>query len=279
MSRSNLIKYSCILAGILVGAGFLLGSDFSVFLRWYLILLLLGFGMYPLTAVLFDSFEDHGWIFSKVIATVIGGYIAWLFVTSGLQQFTSRRCIVVTLILFGICWVWYLSKPRKNVPRPELLMTEEILFLAVMLVWAYMFTFRPEAMGTEKFMDYGFMASMERSMQLPAKDMWYGLAPVNYYYGGQYLAVYLSKFSYLSVRVTYNLMRAAEAAFVRRAADPGGEPGQPGRRGGGLCGLFGLPPGLPRKLRHEPGAIEEIGRSRKKNPGAGSSPAPGFCMI
>ncbi|MBR2560912.1 MAG: hypothetical protein IKE31_02050 [Eubacterium sp.] len=214
MSRRQLIKYSCILAGILVTAGLLLGGDFSAFLRWYLIILLLGFGLYPLTAVLFDTFSDHGWIFSKVIATAVGGYVAWLFVASGLQQFTSRRCIVVTLIIFGICWVWYLSKPRKSLPRPNLVLFEEILFLAVMLVWTYFFTFRPEAMGTEKFMDYGFMVSMERSTALPAKDMWYGLAPVNYYYGGQYLAVYLSKFSYLPVRLTYNLMRAAEASFA-----------------------------------------------------------------
>ena len=213
--RRKTVKYICIFAGLLAAAAFLLKGDFIAFLRWYLTFLLMGVGTYPLTQRLFDTFEDHGWIFSKVMAVTGCGYFAWLFVTSGLQQFTSRRCVVVTLIVFGICWVMFLSpSARRGKPHIELIVIEEIIFLAAMLIWAYIFTFRPEAMGTEKFMDYGLLASMERSMELPAKDMWYGMGHVNYYYGGQYLTVYLSKFSYLSVRVTYNLMRAAEAAFA-----------------------------------------------------------------
>ena len=95
-----------------------------------------------------------------------------------------------------------------------MILTEEAVFLAVLLMWVYIFCFRPEAYGTEKFMDYGFLVSMERSLELPAKDMWYGLSGINYYYGGQYFTVYLSKLAYLPVRYTYNLMRATVAAFA-----------------------------------------------------------------
>ena len=211
----NGLKTYGLLFGILLGVGaFLLRAEFLPFLRWYAVILLMGFGLYPLTMLLFSSFEDYGWLFSKVLSITGCGYIVWLFAVSGLQQFTSRRCIVVTLIIFGLTWVWALSRPRPFMPKTDLILKEELLFLAVMLAWTYIFCFRPEAMGTEKFMDYGFLAAMERSGSLPARDMWYGLDTINYYYGGQYYAVYLSKLSYLPVRLTYNLMRAAVGAFA-----------------------------------------------------------------
>ena len=204
----------CIFVGLLILGGFLLRSDFTVFLRWYLILLLMGIGMFPLSSVLFDSFEDYGWMFSKTIAIACSGYLTFLFVSGGLQQFTSRRCVVITLILFGLCWFHFTGKAYRKVPKLELIMMEETIFLGILLMWTYIFCFRPEAYGTEKFMDYGFLVAMERSIELPAKDMWYGLSGINYYYGGQYFTVFLSKIAYLPVRYTYNLMRAAVAAFA-----------------------------------------------------------------
>ena len=47
--------------------------------------------------------------------------------------------------------------------------------------------------GTEKFMDYGFMEAMMRSTTLPARDLWYSEGTINYYYGGQYFAVFLDE--------------------------------------------------------------------------------------
>ena len=214
MKTQKLPIFITILALLLVAAGVLLRADFFPFVRWYLVIALLGFGFYPLAAHLFDGFSDHGWLFSKTIAIAVCGYVSWFFVTTGLQGFTSRRCIVITLIAFGICWVWHMDKPHRVGPDLELILTEEILFLGFLLFWTYCIAFRPEAMGTEKFMDYGFLVSMERSVELPPKDMWYGLSEINYYYGGQYFAAYLSKICYLPSSLTYNLMRATVGAFA-----------------------------------------------------------------
>ena len=75
------------------------------------------------------------------------------------------------------------------------------------LLWTYAAGFRPAAYGTEKFMDYGFMMAMMRSIELPAKDLWYAGEPINYYYGGQYFAVWLTKLTSTQVAQTYHLMR------------------------------------------------------------------------
>lgn len=55
-----------------------------------------------------------------------------------------------------------------------------------------------------------------RSTTLPARDIWYSEGHINYYYGGQYFAVFLTKLSGSRVEMTYNLMRTfvAGLAFV-----------------------------------------------------------------
>lgn len=63
-------------------------------------------------------------------------------------------------------------------------------------------------------MDYGFMEAMMRSKTLPATDLWYSQGKINYYYGGQYFAVFLTKLSGTKVELTYNLMRTFVAAFA-----------------------------------------------------------------
>lgn len=107
-------------------------------------------------------------------------------------------------------------KKKKAVieARRSLVLTEECLFLALFLLWTYLAGFRPEAYGTEKFMDYGFMATMMRGDYMPAEDLWYAGEQLNYYYGGQYYAVFLTRLTFTRIQETYHLMRTMVAAFA-----------------------------------------------------------------
>ena len=100
-------------------------------------------------------------------------------------------------------------KKKKAVieARRSLVLTEECLFLALFLLWTYLAGFRPEAYGTEKFMDYGFMATMMRGDYMPAEDLWYAGEQLNYYYGGQYYAVcfFLTRLTFTRIQETYHL--------------------------------------------------------------------------
>ena len=53
-----------------------------------------------------------------------------------------------------------------------------------------------------------------RSTTLPARDLWYSEGHINYYYGGQYFAVFLTKLSHTKVELTYNLMRTFVAGLA-----------------------------------------------------------------
>lgn len=197
----------------------LLKKDAAAFLSWWGMSLILGCFAMPLTECLFEGFSDRGWMFSKVLAIGITGYLNWVLVTLGVIPFQGTNSIAVCLI-FGVACSILLVLRRKQEQTPlsdsqlSVAAWEEVLFLAVFLFWTYLAGFHPEAYGTEKFMDYGFMSSMMRSTTLPPRDFWYSQGTLNYYYGGQYFAVFLTQITFTRVEQSYNLMRAFVAAFT-----------------------------------------------------------------
>ncbi len=200
-------------------SAFLLKGDVWTFLTWWLLALILGLVAMPLTGRLFGSFEDRGWVFSKVLAIALAGFAEWFLATAFGLPFTTLTCMLTVLVLalIGLLAAWKGGTPARDylpMDKLELIFWEELIFLAVFLVWTYQAGFNPKAYGTEKFMDYGFMQAMYRSSSLPATDMWYSQGTINYYYGGQYFAVFLTKLSLTSVSRTYNLMRAFVAGFA-----------------------------------------------------------------
>ena len=216
--RIYLIKIAPVV--LLAGTAYwLLGSDFFAFLTWWEMLFLLGLVFMPITSRMFRGFDDNGWMFSKVLAVAVCGYVQWLLACLKISPFTGITCVILTVIcclgslLYGI-------KCKNRFPdslpweQAALVHREEILFFLVFLFWTYLAGFHPAAHGTEKYMDFGFMQAMMRSTTLPAQDMWYAGKPFNYYYGGQYLAVFLTKLTGTNVEVTYNLMRTMVAAFA-----------------------------------------------------------------
>ena len=200
-------------------SAFLLQGDVWTFWTWYLLALVLGAAAMPLTGRLFRRFQDRGWMFSKVTAIAVSGFLTWFLVAIKIIKFTTMTCIVVTLVCAAASLILYCREQKAGfecIPfaHLDLVYAEELLFFAAFLLWTYFAGFHPAAYGTEKFMDYGFMEAMMRSKTLPATDLWYSQGKINYYYGGQYFAVFLTKLSGAKVELTYNLMRTFVAGLA-----------------------------------------------------------------
>ena len=200
-------------------SAFLLQGDVWTFWTWYLLALVLGAAAMPLTGRLFRRFQDRGWVFSKVTAIAVSGFLTWFLVAVKIIKFTTMTCIVVTLVCAAASLILYCREQKAGfecIPfaHLDLVYAEELLFFAAFLFWTYFAGFHPAAYGTEKFMDYGFMEAMMRSKTLPATDLWYSQGKINYYYGGQYFAVFLTKLSGAKVELTYNLMRTFVAGLA-----------------------------------------------------------------
>ena len=205
-----------LLAAALMGLSvFLLKGDVWTFWTWWILAFLMGMLAMPVTGILFAGFEDKGWMFSKVLAIAVAGFLTWFLVAVKLIPFTAVTCIVVCLVCAAVCILLYRSQQKKGIDclpegKAELIFWEEILFFAVFLMWTYLAGFRPQAYGTEKFMDYGFMEAMMRSTTLPAKDLWYSEGTINYYYGGQYFAVFLTKITGVVAAIFKNMFAGAD---------------------------------------------------------------------
>lgn len=200
-------------------SAFLLQGDVWTFWTWYLLALVMGVAAMPLTGRLFRRFQDRGWMFSKVTAIAVSGFLTWFLVAVKIIKFTTGTCIVVTLVCAAASLILYCREQKAGfecIPfvHLDLVYAEELLFFAAFLLWTYFAGFHPAAYGTEKFMDYGFMEAMMRSKTLPATDLWYSQGKINYYYGGQYFAVFLTKLSGAKVELTYNLMRTFVAGLA-----------------------------------------------------------------
>lgn len=204
---------------LIVLSAYLLKGDVWTFWTWYLLALVLGAAFMPLTGRMFRRFEDKGWIFSKVTAIAVTGFVTWFLVAVKILKFKTITCVAVTIACV-LCSILLYQKEQKAgfecIPfeHMKLVYAEEMLFFAFFLLWTYLAGFHPAAYGTEKFMDYGFMEAMMRSKTLPATDLWYSGGKINYYYGGQYFAVFLTKLSGTRVELTYNLMRTFVAGFA-----------------------------------------------------------------
>ncbi|MFT4143581.1 MAG: DUF2298 domain-containing protein [Mobilitalea sp.] len=222
------IIYAVLAVLIFIFGKFLLKGDYTAFLQWWGTILILGIVFLPLTMFLFSSFCDKGYLFSKSIAVAVTGYLMWLFSSLHLMKFNTISCILSVLLCLignGLLMYWLIKKNDQNNKNTKSwfrinsklinsFLAEELLFFALFLIFTYIRGFKPEAYGTEKFMDYGFMTSMMRSDYMPPQDFWFSGTNLNYYYVGQYLATFLTKLSSVKVELGYNLMLMMVGTFA-----------------------------------------------------------------
>lgn len=193
-------------------------------IEWWALSFVLGLGTFPLARRLMGWMTDEGYAASKVLNLLISGWITWLLCCAGVPfigVICWAICILVSLICWGLDIYLHKMKPaiyiRQTVFRlfsSDLIRFEEVLFFGLFVFWLYLIGFRPAAFGTEKLMDYGFMAALLRGEKIPAADIWYSNGILNYYYGGQYYVAYLIRLCGTPLKYAYNLFRAMLPALA-----------------------------------------------------------------
>lgn len=204
-------------------------TDFTKLLSWWGMLFVMGISFYPLAATLFRKFTDKGYIFSKVLGLVISGWLVWVLSSVHILKFTRVSCIcIVAVCAIANYIILYLYTRKSKIKVSDCLginykdamisraIWYEALFFAFLAFFVYLKCFHPEAHGEEKFMDFGFMKSLNKSDYMPPEDFWFSGTYLNYYYLSQYLATFMSKVSNVGVEYGYNLslMTIASLCFV-----------------------------------------------------------------
>jgi len=187
-------------------------TDLFYIASWASLLFVLGVIFLPLTWLLFKNFTDIGYGFSKTIALGTISLIA--FTLSSLNLYP----ILFALAILNLC---IFLQNKKGITssiksHSKILLSQEIIFLLGLIFWSFIRAHQPEIRGLEKFMDYGFINSILKS--LPPEDMWFAGSQINYYWFGHLISAVATKLSHIPASVTYNLMIATIAGLTLSAA-------------------------------------------------------------
>ncbi len=222
--KSNIIRIVIVALVMAFCFRYMGAVDYTKVISWWLMLLLLGIVFQPLTLILFRRFRDNGWMFSKTLGVAFSAWFVWFISSIKLMKFSMALCILSVVICFaanvGLLYLYnrYSSEKIKTseVFSHDMLnsmINAEIIFFCVFSVWCYIKGFNAAAYGTERFMDYGYVAAILKSDYMPPHDLWFSGNGINYYYVGQFISAYLIRLSGVGVECGYNLMMMTLAAM------------------------------------------------------------------
>ena len=214
------------LFALLIGSKWL-DKDFGMVMKWWAVLVATAFAFFPLAYAVFNRFSDGGYIIGKVFGLQASGWLIWALSTFKIMKFNTNSSWAV----LGICavlnygfYAFYCKKadkkPFENFDGKKVsrILYYELLFLIMFIFFCYMKSFRVTITSdTEKYMDFGFLASIMGTEYMPANDMWYSGEPINYYYFGIYICGFVGKLVNTHAGYAYNLglMTICSVGFVQ----------------------------------------------------------------
>ncbi len=181
--------------------------DFSA---WYLIMVVLGWIVFPILYTLLPSLPGRGYTLAKLFGMLAWGYLFWILGRLGVtaNNLAGLTFPIILLIGFG---GWCLHKAGSGViwdwikDHRSLVFSTEILFLAAFVGMALVRSYNPEIIGTEKPMELAFINAIIGSENLPPNDPWLSGYAISYYYFGFVLVAMMAKLAGTLGSVAFNL--------------------------------------------------------------------------
>ena len=193
-------------------------NDTSLCLWWSVFLLLIGFVTLPLAAKLWENFSSGGFFLSQPMGLVLTCLVLWTLTHLKIFRLNILCIIISALIVAACCYIPKsfrdsLKKKLNSKGFVEAIVVEETVFLVIFFLMCFFKGFLPDINGQEKFMDYGFIMSMLRNGDLPAKDMWLSGYSINYYYFGQFIWSVVIKATCIPSGAGYNIAMCSATAI------------------------------------------------------------------
>ncbi len=193
---------------------------FRFFIAW----LIMSLCVLPLCMVLFKSFPDRGYIFSKPIGVILSGGLLWWLSSLKLYTFDIINQFVCIIFVFLISSVIYIID-NKSIKTISDITAEnlfcglnlktlvkkwiiiEMAFLIILTYYCYLRGSYPDITSdTEKMMNYAILEGLHRADYMPPVDVWYSGKPINYYYLGHFFTVFIAGIVDLTPEYSYNIM-------------------------------------------------------------------------
>ena len=202
--------------------------DLPLLLRWLVALEAIGWGLYPLLYLAVPGLRDRGLTLAKPFATLVLVYPVWFVAALGAPAFTAPVLASTGVALAVLGWVIALRRPTTSQIEAETatrllpflraswryILLSEIVFIGGFFFYAWLRSYNPEILGTEKPMEIGFLSGAVRQETLPPRDPWLSGHGINYYYFGYVLIAALAKLTAISSSLAFNLGLATVFAMA-----------------------------------------------------------------
>jgi YYY domain-containing protein len=180
---------------------------------WYLVVIILGWLTFPIAFRLFTGLSDRGFAFAKAMGLLLWGFIFWLLACLHVLGNNIVSIVASMAILTGLSFLqmrkgWW--KPTWTWVRDnkKIIITVEIIFLSLFLLWTVVRAANPDINGTEKPMELAFINAISHSPSFPPNDPWLSGYSISYYYFGYVMISMLIRLTGVSAGVGYNLAGA-----------------------------------------------------------------------
>ncbi|MBK9124744.1 MAG: hypothetical protein IPM16_16710 [Chloroflexi bacterium] len=185
---------------------------------WWLIATAAGAAALPLAWRFLGALPDRGWLLARPLGLLTTGAVFWLLTSLGFLRNEPGAIVLSGLIVLG-AGLLALNRVPDLSGRPDTLrswwqrnrwavIAVELLFVALLVLWAIVRAHQNNVVTTEKPMDLAFLASIVRSETFPPQDPWLSGYAISYYYFGYVIAGMFTKLSGVVAGVGYNLWTA-----------------------------------------------------------------------
>jgi YYY domain-containing protein len=186
------------------------------FLLWLLAIEALSVAFFPLTARIFSTLPDRGYIFSRVLGLLLVTYLLWL-VGSVVSLPNTAVGIALVMLLAAALWVpWWTRSITAVRDIAGTIAVEEAIFLVVLAAWTLLriHVFGSAIAHTEQFMDMALVNTAYHSASYPPTDPWMSGHTVNYYYFGYLAVANLCKLAGVAPSAGFTLANATLCALT-----------------------------------------------------------------
>ncbi len=177
-------------------------------LRWLLVVEILGLLAWPLVHRALGRLPDRGYFAAKSVGLLLFGVLSWLGFSLGLlRNDQGGACLAAAGLGLAAhasrsgvasCWTW----ARANA---WIVLTAEAVFGVAFALCAVARAFDPAADHTERPMDLLLLAGIDASPVYPPRDPWLSGHAISYYYFGHWLLAGLGRLAGLPPALSYNL--------------------------------------------------------------------------
>ena len=190
----------------------------SDLLAWWVVVQVIGAVTFPIGFALFSRLPDRGYAFSKVLGLLFVGYLLWMGSVIGVIP-NSRGSVQLILLALAVVAVVIVGRRREEIreflrDNWSYVVFVEALFLATFLFAAWLRSYVPDLIGTEKPYEFAYLNSILRSEQLPPNDPWLSGFYLSYYYFGFVMIAAVIKLTGVEPSIAFNIALAMVAALT-----------------------------------------------------------------